>query len=103
MKLTQFFATLSIIPVLSQWKRVEGQALWDNSAWSWFSGNTTLNVPGVYGSKGIPSPNNYPGGRDAHSMVFDAVRNCIYVFGGRGYPESSTMGAPSLLGDLLIC
>jgi hypothetical protein len=54
-----------------------------STEWTWLSGNTTVNAPGVYGTKGIPSINSYPGGRERHSMAFDSKLNCIYVFGGK--------------------
>ena len=54
---------------------------------TWLSGNDTAYVPGVYGTKGVPSINNYPGGRSDHSLVIDEILNCLYVFGGYGESE----------------
>jgi hypothetical protein len=31
--------------------------------WTWISGDNTVNVPGNYGLKGVPSPTNKPGAR----------------------------------------
>jgi hypothetical protein len=60
--------------------------------WAWLSGNNTGFVPGVYGQKGVPSLNNYPGCRYDQSTVLDETMNCIYVFGGYGYPRVSLWG-----------
>jgi hypothetical protein len=53
-----------------------------SNQWVWLSGSNTVNVAGVYGIKGVPSVNNYPGGRRVHSMALHPTLNCIYVFGG---------------------
>ena len=39
--------------------------LWkySNGSWTWISGNNTINALGIYGTKGISSPSNYPGAR----------------------------------------
>jgi hypothetical protein len=65
--------------------------------WTWLSGNNTVDVRSVYGSRRIPSPTNYPGSREAHSMVFDDTINCIYVFGGNGYAQTTPAGESTLL------
>jgi hypothetical protein len=53
-----------------------------SDVWTWLSGNSTTNVPGVYGTKGVPSVNNYPGSRYAHSMIIHPSMNCLFLFGG---------------------
>ena len=58
----------------------------NTAQWTWLSGNTTA-VYGVYGTKGVPSTNNYPGSRTGHSMVFDASLNCLYMYGGIGFAQ----------------
>ena len=63
-----------------------------NSQWTWVSGGNTLSVPGAYGTKGIPSIGNYPGGRFDHSMIFNPKQNCLYVFGGEGMDASGLRG-----------
>ena len=60
--------------------------------WTWVSGSSTTNVVGVYGTKGVPSVNNYPGSRSSHSMAFHSAMNCHFVFGGTGRAASSTTG-----------
>jgi hypothetical protein len=67
------------------------------STWTWLSGSENGAVGGVYGTKGIPSINNYPSGRCCHSMVFDPTLNCVYVFGGEGYAQSGTYGESTSL------
>ena len=56
------------------------------------AGNNTVDVIGAYGTKSVPSVNNYPGGRRWHSMVFHSAMNCLFVFGGYGRPASATFG-----------
>ena len=56
------------------------------------SGNSTTTVPGVYGTKGVPSVSNYPGSRLRHSMVFHPLINCLFVFGGGGNGASTAQG-----------
>jgi N-acetylneuraminic acid mutarotase len=62
-----------------------------SNVWTWLAGNNTINALGVYGTKGVASVHNYPGSRDDHSMVFDPIQNCIYIFGGYGYAQSTGM------------
>ena len=61
--------------------------------WTWISGNNTRDQPGVYGTKGEPSTDNYPGGRYPAVVWYDSVREEFWVFGGHGYGNSSTTGA----------
>jgi N-acetylneuraminic acid mutarotase len=61
-----------------------------SSEWTWLSGNTTANVNGVYGVQRNSSRSVYPGSRYDHQISFDASRNCLYVFGGWGYPQSGS-------------
>ncbi|MBI2271005.1 MAG: PKD domain-containing protein [Bacteroidetes bacterium] len=65
--------------------------------WTWMAGSTLSNQSGIYGTKGIPSPTNNPGGRaETDAMWADAQGN-IWMFGGQGYDGS---GATGLLNDL---
>jgi hypothetical protein len=79
---------LSVTAIL-QWQLIHTQTLWDNSMWTWLSGTNAITASGVYGTKGIPSINNFPGNRHDHSMAFDPIRNYIYIFGGIGYPDTA--------------
>ena len=56
--------------------------------WTWLGGSNigyAFGFPGVYGTKGVSSPNNYPGSRYEHAMVLDSLQNKLYIFGGKGY------------------
>jgi hypothetical protein len=64
--------------------------MWDNAMWTWVSGNSSAGVFGVYGTKGGPSVNNFPGSRFGHSLVFHPSMNCLFVFGGYGGATSTT-------------
>ena len=62
---------------------------WDGTSWTWIAGSDTLNQPGVYGTKGIPSPSNVPGARERSVSWTDANGN-LWLFGGyRGHVLSS--------------
>ena len=63
-----------------------------NNQWTWLSGNSSANVPGVYGTKGIPSASNYPGSRYGHAMVVHSTLSLLYVFGGYGYDSRAASG-----------
>ena len=91
--------TLGMFPVinLASFKLIKGllNDLWmfniTTQMWTWVTGNSTRNVAGVYGAKGVPSVTNYPGGRERHSMVFHPSLNCLFVFGGQGFAASLGM------------
>jgi len=59
----------------------------DNETWTWVSGSKKVNRAGIYGSRGMPSERNAPGGRyDAVSWI---DRNGdLWLFGGYGYASS---------------
>ena len=98
MKLNQLFAALTITST-AQLLFAEAQTSWSDGVWTWISGSDTGHVPGVYGTKGIPSIKNYPGGRWRHSLVIDSSKNCLYVLGGNGYAQTinESTGASTLL------
>jgi len=51
--------------------------------WTWIGGSNTINATAVYGTKGIPSINNIPAGRqETCSGWTDSVNN-LWLFGGR--------------------
>ena len=82
--------------------------LWEYSpstkAWTWMSGNASLtgnapqygNSPGVYGTQGIPSATNTPGGRSGSYTWIDSIGN-LWLFGGGGFDSTTNTGS---LGDL---
>lgn len=67
--------------------------------WTFVSGSTTYNVNGVYGTKGVASATNSPGGRRAASGWVDLNGN-FWLFGGVGIDATNTSGIPGYLNDL---
>ena len=74
--------------------------LWEYSptagSWTWIAGNNTPNYAGVYGTWGVPSPTNLPGGREMQGSLVDQAGN-FWMYGGKGYDEDGNLGT---LGDL---
>jgi len=66
------------------WKYSGGQ-------WTWVSGSNLGRQPGKYGTQGIGTNTNSPGGRFAPGGWFDSAGN-VYLFGGDGYDSSGTLG-----------
>jgi N-acetylneuraminic acid mutarotase len=62
-----------------------------NSNWTWVKGDTTRYIKGIYGSKGISSPLNKPGGRGYGNTWTDA-NGKLWLFGGDGYSRSFSNG-----------
>lgn len=52
-----------------------------NNQWAWMGGDSVLNTPGVYGTQGVPSPQNKPGGRNGAAYWTDKDGN-FWLFGG---------------------
>ncbi|MBV9962617.1 MAG: T9SS type A sorting domain-containing protein [Parafilimonas sp.] len=63
--------------------------------WTWYNGSNAGNSLGHYGTKGVGSPSNTPGGRNFFCRFSDTTGN-IWIFGGNG--ESAT--GYGLLNDL---
>jgi len=64
------------------------------NVWAWQGGSSVGDQPGVYGTKGVPSTSNIPGGRQNPQLVFDATTNLVWIFGGFGY--DSALGEDSM-------
>lgn len=65
--------------------------------WTWVSGSNNVDEYGSYGSLGLESGSNMPGGRTAHFIgQYDST---LLLFGGLGY---SSIGADAQLNDLWI-
>jgi len=64
--------------------------LWKYSAgeWTWMSGSSGLNQPGIYGTLGTADPSNVPGGRYSAVSWTDAAGN-LWLFGGYSFPFPS--------------
>ena len=72
--------------------------LWkfDGTNWTWVKGSTNGNAGGVYGTQGVPSPANTPGGRNSPVTWVDGSGS-LWLFGGFG---ADSMGTGSELNDL---
>lgn len=60
--------------------------LWkfDGAQWTWISGDANASdLPGIYGTKGTPSPANLPGGRTQTASAVDSSGR-LWLFGGYG-------------------
>ena len=64
--------------------------------WTWISGSQSVFVNGTYGTQGVASTNNIPGGR-AYSAAWSDNNGNFYLFGGLGLGASGTQ---SYLNDL---
>jgi len=67
-----------------------------NGSWIWQGGANVGNQPGVYGTKGVGSTTNLPGGRWAAATFTDNAGN-VWLYGGQGVDSAGTTG---ILGDL---
>jgi N-acetylneuraminic acid mutarotase len=64
--------------------------------WTWMSGTNKGNQPGIYGTQGVSSVANVPGGRYGAVSWIDSSGN-LWLFGGTGYDANINTG---LLNDL---
>ncbi len=53
------------------------------------SGRNVINQPGNYGSLGVPSLSNIPGGRE-NSVGWTALDGSLWLFGGYGFDSASS-------------
>lgn len=65
--------------------------------WTWVSGNDTYVQGGNYGTKGIASPSNFPGGKDGAASWIDS-QGLFWLFGGKGVGRD--MGYSGTIGSL---
>gem|GEM_PF-6432017 len=67
--------------------------LWkfDGTNWTWVSGSNRRNQIGVYGTKGVPAPDNKPGGRAYCITWIDSSGN-LWLFGGYGIDKGHLYG-----------
>jgi N-acetylneuraminic acid mutarotase len=70
--------------------------LWEytpsTSKWTWVSGPNLEGQSGVYGTLGVGSASNYPGGRENSFSWLDTSGN-LWLFGGEGEDSQGTFGA----------
>lgn len=59
------------------------------NAWTWIKGDNTVDQPGIYGTQGMPDPNNKSGARTGSVSWSDGSGN-LWMFGGYGFDGSST-------------
>jgi len=59
--------------------------------WTWVSGSTVLNQHGVYGTLGVPSSSNFPGGRQ-NSITWKDSSGNLWLFGGNGFAQAGAIG-----------
>ena len=60
-------------------------------AWTWASGCSCVGQSGVFGTEGVPSPNNIPGARTSSAGWMDTSNN-LWLFGGFGYASNTSQG-----------
>jgi N-acetylneuraminic acid mutarotase len=69
--------------------------LWEFSptagTWEWVSGANTISAIGIYGTQGVASTSNAPGGRDSGVSWTDAAGN-LWLFGGFGTDSAGNSG-----------
>jgi hypothetical protein len=70
-----------------------GQWIWRGGT----DGTTPALLNGSYGSMGVPSTLNLPGGRWAAATSVDSTGANVWLFGGQGYDATGNLG---ILGDL---
>ncbi|MCH7490236.1 MAG: Ig-like domain-containing protein [Gemmatimonadetes bacterium] len=63
----------------------------DLATWTWVSGSTSINQPGVYGTQGVASGSNTPGARSGAASWIDASGN-LWLFGGGGIDAAGSFG-----------
>jgi hypothetical protein len=61
------------------------------SEWTWMSGSSTAGAAGVYGTRGVASASNVPGGRTGSVRWIDSSGN-FWLFGGTGYGSNGSIG-----------
>jgi hypothetical protein len=58
--------------------------------WTWLGGSKAYAQAGNYGTMGIASASNWPGGRQGSKMWHSGGK--LHLFGGNGYDRSGTIG-----------
>lgn len=61
----------------------------NTGAWTWLTGASITNQYGQYGTLGVPSTSNTPGGRYGMASWVDLSNN-LWLFGGTGWATSTT-------------
>jgi len=61
----------------------------NDSTWNWIAGSNTVDQRGIYGEKGIPNSDNYPGSRSGALALYDSCTQTFILFGGYGFDEEN--------------
>jgi hypothetical protein len=65
--------------------------------WAWIKGPGIPEQPGIYGTKGIPSPTNNPGARSWGCVTWTDLNNNLWLFGGLAFDAN---GVQNEMNDL---
>jgi N-acetylneuraminic acid mutarotase len=69
--------------------------LWEYSPssgqWTWVGGDTVANAAAIFGTLGVASASDLPGGRQAANSWIDSSGN-LWLFGGVGYDSNGGVG-----------
>ena len=60
--------------------------------WTWVKGPLTSSSPGIYGTMGVPGPNNIPGARGLGMVSWTDKQGRFWLHGGIGYDASGFNG-----------
>jgi hypothetical protein len=71
-------------PLNDLWKYSAGQ-------WTWIAGSNIRGPAGTYGTQGVTTAGNTPGGRGSQMSWIDAS-GTLWLFGGDGYDSAGTFG-----------
>lgn len=73
----------------------ESSSLWRydvaTNQWTWMKGPQTFSAPGNYGTKGVPNPANYPGGRGWGAAAWTDLDGNFWLFGGYGVGDGGNL------------
>ena len=63
-----------------------------SNQWTWMNGSKTADTPPVFGTQGVASASNTPGGRGGSGSWIDASGN-LWIYGGMGYDHGYRGGS----------
>ena len=69
-----------------------------SNLWTWMGGGNGDDVMGSYGTLGVPSASNIPGGRSGAAGWMDTSGD-LWLFGGAGFPASGSIPGEGALND----
>jgi len=59
--------------------------------WTWMKGPNLQGQPGVYGTRGVSNPANYPGSRQETSATWTDASDNLWLFGGYEYSGNNSL------------